>query len=110
MNREKIYTIKALLTEMYACSRAQKRYSKLGRAFKRAWIEAHWMDATWFARKLFADTRASDFPELPDLSWQPPPNNDVDGYTVCHDARRKAYRIKIWPAVRRRLIQLGVVL
>lgn len=107
-------TIKQVLDRLGACPRAKKKYSTYGRAFKRAFMDASWQDAQWIGYKIFsskyplykvASTRS--YKDLPVVPWE---SELVDADEVGVLFRKKANRLKYWPTIRRRLIEVGVQL
>jgi hypothetical protein len=101
-------TIKQLLTKFRACGPAVKKYGH-SRAFKSAFINAPWEHGEWIGFMLFNNALANRYKALPaQQGWHYSDN-------VCQRAvgqlfRKKANRIKYWPEVRKRLIELGVKL
>lgn len=98
-------TVREVLEYFGACERAKSKYDPNDRAFKKAFVEAHWSDAGWFGCWAFLWQSSAKYPELP---------RDSCG-CVCPERtrelfRKKANRIKYWPVVKRRLIAAGVKL
>lgn len=126
-------TIKQLLTAMGACERAIKRYEKQygknSRAFKTALLNTGRDHAQWFGRNLFYEhptphhctwertigiyhdpihvALASNYPRLKSKWWKV---DEVDDVKVGQKLRYKPNREKLWPEIRKRLIEVGVKL
>lgn len=112
-------TVASLLERMGACDRALKKYANSGRAFKRSFIEAHWMDARWFGYILFSHCPLKThkeyiasrmrYPMLPSpYGW--PHSPFVDCVEVGELFKSRKNRVEYWPDVKKRLQQIGVKL
>lgn len=101
-------TVYQLLVFLNACKRAQKKYRK-GRAFKAAFVNAHWQDAAWLGTRLFSPYHCSPrptgikYPEFPFSYF-------IDHWKIGIQFQTKENRIEYWPVVKRRLVEIGVKL
>jgi hypothetical protein len=101
-------TIKQLLVKLGACKPAQKKHDG-SRAFKTAFINAPWEHGEWVGYYLFRDTLRAGFRRFP-ASTDLYQSHKIGAREVSQLFRKKKNRIKYWPEVRKRLLQLGVKL
>jgi hypothetical protein len=116
-------TVKDLLCALGACKRAKEKYSKYNRAFKTAFINAHWKDAEWFVQQIFSQNyiineygRSWKYIPYP-VHWKYkrfPFKLDYAKQKIVSAAnagiifRKKKNREEYWPEIRKRLIEIGV--
>ena len=122
-------TVQQLVRKMGGCEPAVKKYEKLygknSRAFKKAFINSGRCYAEWFGSQLFCFRplpyvnkrfvpKSSKYPNLPSFRinyygmYNIVSHIVVDYSLMGSKFKTKKNRIKYWPEVRKRLIELGV--